>query len=66
MVFHGVEGDGCTNHSKFLEGIRILPPHWNANFAMEDEREKRRVVKEADELSTLIAQLKLGGEELLI
>ena len=40
----------------------ILPPHWNADFKMKDESEKRRMVREADELSALIAQSKLGGE----
>jgi len=44
--------------------VRILSPHWNANLAMENEREKVRMVKESEELAALIAQLKLGDAEL--
>ena len=42
---------------------RILLLHWNVDFAMEDELEKKRMVKEIVKLAILIVQLMFGNEE---
>ena len=39
MVWEEMDAQIIQN---FWRALGILPPHWNANFGMEDEREKRR------------------------
>ena len=43
---------------------RILPLTWSVDFALDDERERSRMLKDLEELVILIGKLQLSSEEM--
>ena len=57
---------GCTNCHELLEDGACIPATWNVDFALVDEREKKRNQEGSDELGALISNLRLGDDEMSI
>ena len=51
-----MERDGCIDSHELLDDGVYIMCRWNVDFALVDEREKKKIQKESNELDALISK----------